>query len=309
MTLSEQALHELALPLNPARVLTLPHGHRAAGLPYLPAHDVIGRANEIFGFGGWSSELLGQPFVLSPVAGDGKGELWAAMVRVTILATGASYSDMGIGERSGAGPAALEMAAKGAVSDGVKRALTYLGAQFGLVLRDKSMDRATLETEWQAAEHESPSATPPDEPVEWVGHLARLMKDEGLKLADLTMVIPVAEITKADVVRVVGGWLDTNRQTPHGLVAAVLAQRAAHAAALAETEEAFRTQFERANDRLAKAGLNPGQVSPLLLKETGRGQFNEANVDAWCAKTGRSPEELIDLARDVVRPQPAGAHR
>ena len=308
MTLTEQALHDLALPLNPARVLTLPHGHRAAGLPYLPAHDVIGRANEIFGFGGWSSDLVGPPFVLVPVGGDGKGELWAAVVRVTILATGASYTDIGVGERSGAGPAALEMAAKGAVSDGVKRALTYLGAQFGLVLRDKSMDRATLETEWAAIEHESPQPAL-DGPGEWVAHLARLMKEEGLKLADLTTVIPVAEITKEDVVRVVGGWLDTNRQTPHGLVAAVLDQRAAHAAALAETEEAFRTQFERANDRLAKAGLNPGQVSPLLLKETGRGQFNEANVDAWCAKTGRGPEELIDLARDVVRHQPAGAHR
>ena len=314
--LDAEQVRLLALPLNPERVIPLPSGHPAAGEPYLPIEDVVRRANEIFGFGGWSSEVAGQPWVIGPGQADGKNEVWAAVVRVTIPATGASYSDMGTNTRSGPGAAALEMAAKGAISDGVKRCLVYLGDQFGLVLRDRHIDRATLHAHWSAAMQQGGGAAQPQRqpatttslPPEWVDELAALMHEAGLKLADLTAIIPVASIARENAVAVVGGFLAGEGMTPAQLVQAVLNQREAGAQAAAETEAALpRTQFERALERLDALGMKPGQVSPLLRQEIGKGQFNAANVDEWCAKTGRHPADLVDLARDLARHQPAGA--
>ena len=47
---------ELDKPLSSERVVKM------RGVDYLEGHDVIRRANELFGYGNWGYEVIGQPY-------------------------------------------------------------------------------------------------------------------------------------------------------------------------------------------------------------------------------------------------------
>lgn len=126
----------LAQPLDPARIR-----HRDAGrgrqVPYLEGHDVIARANEVFGFDGWHYSVDEMTVSTTTV-----GRIFYR-ARVTVEALGVKRNDVGVGvvetDKQGTDhPVAHETAIKGAATDALKRALRSFGAQFGNELYDKT---------------------------------------------------------------------------------------------------------------------------------------------------------------------------
>ena len=127
------------------------HVHQRQGsggksLNYLEAHFVKRTANEIFGYDGWSyatRELicLGEEPATSKTGKEGVRVGYRAVVEVRV--GDVTRSDVGYGdavEYVGSRITPHELAAKEAVSDGIKRAFASFGDRFGLVLYDK--DRA-----------------------------------------------------------------------------------------------------------------------------------------------------------------------
>lgn len=136
--LSQDIINRLNEPLNPDRIVTFTKGPQQ-GLKYLEGHDVVANANRIFGYGNWGYRLVGQPWVIEEGAQGQNAtpyQVWAAAVEVTIAGC-TPFEELGTNTRQGTGSASLEMAIKGAVTDGMKRCLKNYGDQFGLVLYDK----------------------------------------------------------------------------------------------------------------------------------------------------------------------------
>ena len=106
-------------------------------LAYLEAWDVIDTANRIFGFDGWSYEVR-----------DLQGSIYGWTARVRVEWMGVHREDVGFcafAVREGNEPrqSHVETAIKGAVSDGLKRALRSFGNQFGNSLYDKESPERT----------------------------------------------------------------------------------------------------------------------------------------------------------------------
>lgn len=132
----ESILAQLGTQLEPERIR-----HRDAGrgrtVPYLEGHDVISRANAIFGFDGWSYRIDDVAVSTTTL-----GRIFYR-ASVTVEALGVRRHDVGIGivetDRQGQDlPGGHETAIKGAATDALKRALRTFGAQFGNDLYDKS---------------------------------------------------------------------------------------------------------------------------------------------------------------------------
>ena len=139
--MDETILSQLNEPLDHNRIVTFTKGPQQ-GLKYLEGHDVIKTANRIFGYGNWSYRLVGQPWVIEDgVQGNNATpyQVWAAIVEATVDGC-EPFVELGTNTRQGTGSAALEMAIKGAVTDGMKRCLKNYGDQFGLVLYDKDAE-------------------------------------------------------------------------------------------------------------------------------------------------------------------------
>ena len=103
---------------------------------YLEGHTVIDQANRIFGHGGWGYGLVGEVTLrqfetLDSRTGEVKtSSAYCAPVRVTV-AGAPSRTDVGfhaVAEETSDGH---DTALKGAVTDGLKRALRSFGVQFG----------------------------------------------------------------------------------------------------------------------------------------------------------------------------------
>lgn len=140
---TEPNLGKLTQPLDPKRVKTREGRGGSQALSYIETHDAIRAANEIFGIGGWGytveelTELGHEP--VSRNGRDGYRVGYRAVVRVTARLDDyvVQFSDVGYGdsvEYTGSPITPHELAAKEAVSDGVKRALKNFGSQFGLDL-------------------------------------------------------------------------------------------------------------------------------------------------------------------------------
>ena len=145
----------LEAPLDPAVVSQRSQGGRS--LSYIEGHYAIRRANEVFGYDGWTRQTLSMRCVVDQeYAGKGgkKGQLVAyiAEVQVTLhlgptewrTTTGHGYGE-GI-DYNNPGQA-HESAVKEAETDAMKRALIKFGDQFGLSLygndpRRTQQDRA-----------------------------------------------------------------------------------------------------------------------------------------------------------------------
>lgn len=125
----------LEQPLDPALV-SHRQGRGNRQYEYIEGHTVIDEANRIFGYGGWGYELVGDVSLRRVEKVDvSTGELrvtfaYSAPVRVTV--NGAPpRTDIGFHIVTEDNPDGHETAAKGAVTDGLKRALRSFGTRFG----------------------------------------------------------------------------------------------------------------------------------------------------------------------------------
>ncbi len=147
--LTAPQLHLLHQNLHPSRVATRSQGNSNKQLKYVEAWDIRAMLIRVFGYGGFSAEV-----VESKIAHESQYEapnqrddapprmLWRigaiCTVRLTIHQTGAVYTETAVASQSGPdwGEVA-DFAVKTAESDALKRAATNLGTQFGLSLYDE----------------------------------------------------------------------------------------------------------------------------------------------------------------------------
>lgn len=188
--LDDNVIAELVKPLDPARITTFSQGPQK-GVRYLEGEDVIRTANRIFGYGGWGYRLVSPPTCVEEgrqgtrVQDDGSVgtfyQVWTAHVEVSV--EGATpIADLGTNTRQGTGAASLEMAIKGAVTDGIKRCLKTFGDQFGLVLYDKDVSMRDL----QEAHGDVPAPKP--DTGWWTGFQEACRRD-GVTAAGLAAVL------------------------------------------------------------------------------------------------------------------------
>ena len=122
-------------PLDPALV-SQRKGRAGRTYDYLEGHAAIDQANLIFGFGGWAYELAGDVTLRQIENVDTKtGEVkttffYSAPVRVTVPGA-PPRTDIGFNAVAEDNADGHETAIKGAVTDGMKRALRSFGVQFG----------------------------------------------------------------------------------------------------------------------------------------------------------------------------------
>ena len=134
-SLPPAVVEKLAQPLDPALV-SQRKGRGNKSFDYIEGHTVIGQANEIFGYGGWGYELAGDVSLRRIEKVDTKsGELkvsfaYSAPVRVTVPGS-PSRTDIGFHAVAEDTSEGHETAVKGAVTDGMKRALRSFGDRFG----------------------------------------------------------------------------------------------------------------------------------------------------------------------------------
>ena len=136
--LSPAVTKALSQTLDPALV-SQRRGRAGRTYEYLEGHVVIDQANRIFGYGGWGYELLGDvPLrrieTMDPKTGEVRvSHAYSAPVRVTV--SGAQpRTDVGFHAVAEETPEGHDTAIKGAVTDGMKRALRSFGDQFGNAL-------------------------------------------------------------------------------------------------------------------------------------------------------------------------------
>ena len=133
--LSPAVTGALGQPLDPGLV-SQRKGRAGRTYDYLEGHVVIDEANRIFGFGGWGYELVGDVTLREIENVDTKtGEVkrthvYSAPVRVTVPGA-PPRTDVGFNAVAEDNADGHETAIKGAVTDGMKRALRSFGVQFG----------------------------------------------------------------------------------------------------------------------------------------------------------------------------------
>jgi hypothetical protein len=114
-------------------------------LSYIEGWYAVSEANRIFGFDNWNRETIESRCVM---ARENRGSflaVYAARVRVTVQAEGATIirEAHGTGEGRGTSPGdAHDIALKGAETDATKRALATFGRPFGLELYRNGRDAA-----------------------------------------------------------------------------------------------------------------------------------------------------------------------
>jgi recombination DNA repair RAD52 pathway protein len=122
--------------LNPSRV------SKREGMSYLEAWDVKASLIKVWGFGGFSSELLESEILdvrevpqRANASKMNQKVTAKAVVRLTIHQTGAVYTEAAIAGSSQPDiTESMDMAIKSAESDALKRCAIFLGTQFGLSL-------------------------------------------------------------------------------------------------------------------------------------------------------------------------------
>ncbi len=133
--LSPAVARALEQPLDPALV-SKRKGRAGRIFDYLEGHVVIDEANRVFGYGGWGYELVGEVALRRVETVDKKtGEVkvsqgYSAPVRVTVPGA-PPRTDTGFHPVAEDTADGHETALKGAVTDGMKRALRSFGDRFG----------------------------------------------------------------------------------------------------------------------------------------------------------------------------------
>lgn len=169
MKLTHQQYEQLLKPLNASRVAQ--RNQAGISLSYLEAWDVKAHLIRIFGFGGWSADVLSADLAFEEK--DEKGR-WNVGYRVVMRLRihGDDYTGDATYTEAAVGSATLpqrgeahDMAIKTAESDALKRAAINLGTQFGLSLYDNGnrndVVRATLVPPLDYAISEEPAPAAP----------------------------------------------------------------------------------------------------------------------------------------------------
>lgn len=136
--LSDKQLRQLTNPIKSDRVAV------KQGMSYVEAWDIKATLIRMFGFGGFSSEVLDAKIIKAievPQVNNANKMNWAVTaqvtVQLTIHQTGAVYTEAAIaGSKQPDFTESADMAIKSAESDALKRAAIFLGTQFGLSLYD-----------------------------------------------------------------------------------------------------------------------------------------------------------------------------
>jgi len=125
---------QLLKPLHPSRVAKRSQAGRQ--LSYLEAWDVKAHLIRIFGFGGWSWNVLKAELAFEEQNEKGNWNVGYKVIgRLYISQLGCDYSEAAVGSASiPQRGEAHDMAIKTAESDALKRAAINLGTQFGLSL-------------------------------------------------------------------------------------------------------------------------------------------------------------------------------
>ncbi|ALY10596.1 recombinase [Arthrobacter phage Tank] len=136
--LTESQLKTLMANLQQSRVAA------KKGMSYLEAWDVKAMLNRVFGFGGWSLQIIHQELVYReqvPQSSNKDKMNWSIAFsttsRLIIPQLAAFYDEVAVGFN--AQPVlgeAMDMALKSSASDALKRCAIQLGTQFGLSLYD-----------------------------------------------------------------------------------------------------------------------------------------------------------------------------
>jgi len=112
------------------------------GARYISGETALRAANRVFGFENWSYEITDQK--IFPNESDLLKPIFISRVKLTVNIPNHGtvvHEDVGtgIGSTSYVGPN-IDVAAKGSVTDAIKRCLRAFGDQFGLVLYDPQSD-------------------------------------------------------------------------------------------------------------------------------------------------------------------------
>ena len=133
--LAPSVARELARPLDPALVSRRPGGDGRTRA-YLEGHVAIAEANRVFGPGGWGYELAGEVTLreieaVDPATGEAS-RVRAYSAPVTVSVPGAPpRTDVGFSAVAEESASGHEEALKGAVADGMVRALRSFGDRLG----------------------------------------------------------------------------------------------------------------------------------------------------------------------------------
>lgn len=143
MAIDKELLRALTAPLPKDAVKTRAQGGQA--LSYVEGWYAIDQANKVFGFDGWSMELVETRVVHQYTRKAARGENLVALIQATvrIRALGVVREDVGVGvcDASAENPVqGWEKAIKEAATDATKRALRTFGYRFGLALYDKTQE-------------------------------------------------------------------------------------------------------------------------------------------------------------------------
>lgn len=135
MAFTDSITKELGKRLEPGNIKTRQQAGQT--LSYVEGWHVIAEANRIFGFDGWTREMLRLEETNRDEVGGKWRVGWMAVVQVTAHGVVRQGSGFGIGIAKSLGDA-VESAIKEAETDAMKRALMTFGNPFGLALYDKS---------------------------------------------------------------------------------------------------------------------------------------------------------------------------
>lgn len=132
--LTQEQYEQLMKPLNPSRIAQR-QGGGGRSLSYLEAWDVKAHLIRIFGFGGWSWDVISVEQAFEQDTGGKWNVGYRVAGRLTIPILDCSYTEAAVGSATlPQRGEAHDMAVKTAESDAVKRAAINLGTQFGLSL-------------------------------------------------------------------------------------------------------------------------------------------------------------------------------
>lgn len=145
MGLTAAQYEALQAPLSSSRVATRKQGTSGPTLSYLEAWDVKAHLTRIFGYGGWSADVVAHGLVFEQEP-QGNSKNWNVAYRVTMRLTvhsmgphsqDVTYTEVAVGgAQLPSRWEAHDMAVKTAESDAIKRCAINLGTQFGLSLYD-----------------------------------------------------------------------------------------------------------------------------------------------------------------------------
>jgi DNA recombination protein Rad52 len=139
LALTTDQIAELKKPLDEKRIER--RKAKFGQVEYLPTWDIIQRANEIFGYGGWNRQIVRLEKVFEE---ENEGTYNVAyLCEYRIIIGDIVHEDVGFGTAVNypEPTAAYEKAVKTAVSDALKRCFRALGPQFGLTLYQHGVGR------------------------------------------------------------------------------------------------------------------------------------------------------------------------